>query len=91
MIYFFLIAGALLNTQFTFWMSVVGLKIRTSIITLVYTKVVQLSSTRLNKQFTTGEITNFMSTDSDRIVNSCASFHTFWSIPFQVRSFKIVY
>lgn len=25
-----------------------------------------------------------MSTDTDRIVNFCASFHQFWSLPFQV-------
>lgn len=31
-----------------------------------------------------GSITNYMSTDTDRIVNSCSSFHAFWSIPVQV-------
>lgn len=30
------------------------------------------------------QVVNFMSTDSDRIVNFCASFHQFWSLPFQV-------
>ncbi len=25
-----------------------------------------------------------MSTDTDRIVNFCSSFHQFWSLPFQV-------
>lgn len=30
------------------------------------------------------EILNLMSTDTDRIVNSCISFHSFWSIPFQL-------
>lgn len=25
-----------------------------------------------------------MSTDTERIVNFCASFHAFWSLPFQV-------
>jgi len=35
-------------------------------------------------QYTTGEITNFMSTDVNRIVNFCPSFHQFWSLPFQV-------
>ena len=27
---------------------------------------------------------NFVSTDTDRIVNFCQSFHQFWSLPFQV-------
>nr|CAD7568275.1 unnamed protein product [Timema californicum] len=31
-----------------------------------------------------GEVMNFMSTDTDRIVNSCPSFHALWSIPFQI-------
>ena len=30
------------------------------------------------------EILNLMSTDTDRIVNSCISFHSLWSIPFQL-------
>lgn len=30
------------------------------------------------------DILNLMSTDVDRIVNSCISFHSFWSIPFQL-------
>lgn len=32
------------------------------------------------------EMLNLMSTDTDRLVNSCISFHSFWSIPFQVSS-----
>lgn len=30
------------------------------------------------------DILNLMSTDTDRIVNSCISFHSFWSVPFQL-------
>ena len=30
------------------------------------------------------QVVNFMSTDTDRIVNFCLSFHQFWSLPFQV-------
>lgn len=65
-------------------MSIVGLKIRGTIITLVYRKILHSSNVKLNQEFTLGEIVNFMSTDSDRIVNSCPSFHTFWSIPLQL-------
>lgn len=40
----------------------------------------------------TGEVVNFMSTDTDRIVNSCPSFHAFWSIPFQLAvTFYLLY
>lgn len=30
------------------------------------------------------QVVNFMSTDTDRIVNFCQTFHEFWSLPFQV-------
>ena len=30
------------------------------------------------------QVVNFMSTDTDRIVNFCPSFHQFWSLPFQI-------
>ncbi|KAG5326417.1 MRP7 protein, partial [Pseudoatta argentina] len=78
------IIGAFCNTHFTFWMSVVGLKFRSAIITLVYRKTLHSSNIDLNHNFNFGEIINFMSTDSDRLVNSCPSFHTFWSIPLQL-------
>lgn len=65
-------------------MSIVGLKIRTAIVALVYRKILHSSNVKLNQEFNLGEIVNFMSTDTDRIVNSCPSFHTFWSIPLQV-------
>ncbi|XP_063975408.1 ATP-binding cassette sub-family C member 10 isoform X2 [Diachasmimorpha longicaudata] len=76
--------GAFAIAHFNFWMSVVGLKIRSTVVTLVYRKTLHSSNVKLNQEFTFGEIVNFMSTDSDRIVNSCPSFHTFWSIPLQL-------
>ncbi|XP_029032393.1 ATP-binding cassette sub-family C member 10 [Osmia bicornis bicornis] len=76
--------GAFCNTHFTFWMSIVGLKIRATIITLLYRKTLHSSGIHLRQQFNFGEIVNFMSTDTDRLVNSCASFHEFWSIPLQL-------
>lgn len=30
------------------------------------------------------QVVNFMSTDTDRVVNFCPSFHQFWSLPFQI-------
>ncbi|XP_064623538.1 ATP-binding cassette sub-family C member 10-like [Lineus longissimus] len=74
---------AVANNQFGYLCNLVGLKIRASIITTVYYKTVSVSMVSLGK-FTTGEIVNFMSTDTDRIVNFAPSFHQFWSLPFQV-------
>lgn len=34
--------------------------------------------------FSLGEVVNFISTDTDRIVGACPSFHALWSLPFQV-------
>lgn len=75
--------GSLCSTQFDYNMQVVGLKIRCSVITTVYKKALRVSSVSSSK-FSTGEIVNFMSTDTDRVVNFCPSFHAFWSLPFQV-------
>jgi ATP-binding cassette subfamily C (CFTR/MRP) protein 10 len=75
--------SAVSNNQFGYLCNMVGLKIRASIIATVYHKTVSVSMVSLGK-FTTGEIVNFMSTDTDRIVNFAPSFHQFWSLPFQV-------
>lgn len=82
---------ALCNTHFNFLMQEVGLKIRGALMTTIYRRTLTVSSIELSK-FSIGEIVNFMSTDTDRIVNSCPSFHSFWSIPFQIGvSFYLLY
>ncbi|KAF5302801.1 hypothetical protein FQA39_LY01981 [Lamprigera yunnana] len=79
--------AAFCDTHFNYYMSVVGLKIRTVLVTAIYRKTLSTAAIDLNLAFSVGEIMNFMSTDTDRIVNSCPSFHAFWSIPFQVYNF----
>lgn len=85
--------GAFFNTHFNFLMAIVGLKIRASLVTTIYRKTLSVSSTVLNSAFSTGEIVNFMSTDTDRVVNACPSFHALWSIPFQasIHTFSIFF
>lgn len=75
--------GSFCSTQFDYNCSVVGYKIRTAIITTIYRKSLCVNSVSAGK-FSTGQIINFMSTDTDRIVNFCPSFHAFWSLPFQI-------
>lgn len=75
--------GSFCSTQFDYNCSVVGNKIRTAIITTIYRKSLSVSSVSV-KTFSSGQIINFMSTDTDRIVNFCPSFHAFWSLPFQI-------
>lgn len=75
--------NALISTHFNYLISVVGLKVRAAIITAVYRKALKVNSVELSV-FSTGEVVNFMSTDTDRIVNFCPSFHQFWSLPVQI-------
>lgn len=81
--------GAFCDSHFNMYMAIVSLKLRAAILSTVFRKTLSVSSTRLNSKFTVGEMTNFISTDTDRIVNSCPSFHSLWSIPFQVDVFFI--
>uniref|UniRef100_H2YA76 ATP-binding cassette, sub-family C (CFTR/MRP), member 10 n=1 Tax=Ciona savignyi TaxID=51511 RepID=H2YA76_CIOSA len=75
--------GALLSTHFDYQVNKVSLRIKTSLITAVFNKSMLAKPVSL-AQFSTGEITNFMSTDVNRIVNFCPSFHQFWSLPIQL-------
>lgn len=83
--------SSLCNAHFNFLMAKVGMKIRSAIVTLVYRKTLTLSQKSFSV-FSTGEVVNFMSTDADRIVNACPSFHAFWSVPFQLAvTFYLLY
>jgi ATP-binding cassette subfamily C (CFTR/MRP) protein 10 len=42
------------------------------------------SSSLAQANLSSGEIVNAMSTDVDRIVNFCNSFHACWSLPLQI-------
>ncbi|NXF04724.1 MRP7 protein, partial [Smithornis capensis] len=74
--------GALLRNQFSYEMNKVMLMVRAAVISAIYRKALRVSSTSLTR-FTVGEIVNFMSTDTSRLVNFCLSFHEAWSLPFQ--------
>ncbi|KAJ8730790.1 hypothetical protein PYW08_002203 [Mythimna loreyi] len=78
------LTAALFNVHFNWLMSIIGLKMRGAIVATILRKTLSVTSTELNNVFSIGEITNFMSTDTDRIVNSCPSFHALWSIPLQL-------
>ncbi|NXT94140.1 MRP7 protein, partial [Anhinga rufa] len=74
--------GALLRNQFSYEVNKVMLMVRAAVISAIYRKALRVSSTSLTC-FTVGEIVNFMSTDTSRLVNFCLSFHEVWSLPFQ--------
>ncbi|XP_048757959.2 multidrug resistance-associated protein 1-like isoform X1 [Ostrea edulis] len=60
-----------------------GMRIRTSIICLVYRKMLRLSNTA-KKSSTVGEIVNLMSVDAQRFMDLTTYVHTIWSAPFQI-------
>ncbi|NXV50160.1 MRP7 protein, partial [Uria aalge] len=74
--------GALLRNQFSYEVNKLTLMVRAAIISAIYRKALRVGSTSLT-HFTVGEIVNFMSTDTSRLVNFCLSFHEVWSLPFQ--------
>ncbi|XP_077199113.1 ATP-binding cassette sub-family C member 10 isoform X2 [Paroedura picta] len=74
--------GAIMRNQFSYEVNKVMLMVRTAAISAIYQKAIRVSGSSL-ASFTTGEIVNFMSTDTDRLVNFCLSFHELWSLPFQ--------
>ncbi|MBN3297038.1 MRP7 protein, partial [Amia calva] len=74
--------SAILRNIFTFEVSKVSLSARAAVISAIYRKALRVSGTTLAR-FTLGEVVNFMSTDTDRLVNFFVSFHEVWSLPFQ--------
>uniref|UniRef100_S4RIY2 ABC-type xenobiotic transporter n=1 Tax=Petromyzon marinus TaxID=7757 RepID=S4RIY2_PETMA len=75
--------GAFFNNQFSYRINKIALCVRAALVTTVYRKSLRVGASSLS-EFSTGEIVNYMSTDTDRIVNFCPSFHSFWSLPLQV-------
>jgi len=86
--------GAIFSTHFSYHVAIVGLKFRAALVSSVYDKTLTVSSAVFGSDsggdgssdsFSgTGEVVNLMSTDVDRVVNFCPSFHQLWSLPLQV-------
>uniref|UniRef100_A0A671P0B7 ATP-binding cassette sub-family C member 10 n=1 Tax=Sinocyclocheilus anshuiensis TaxID=1608454 RepID=A0A671P0B7_9TELE len=76
----FLAAG--LRNVFVYEVSKVALEARAAVISTIYSKALKVSASVLAR-FNMGEVVNFMSTDTDRVVNFFNSFHEVWSLPFQ--------
>lgn len=72
--------SAIAGVHFNWKISIVSTKMRASLVSAIYLKGLEAKGLHEAKP----EILNLMSTDTDRIVNSCISFHSFWSIPFQL-------
>ncbi|KAJ0008012.1 hypothetical protein Pint_30337 [Pistacia integerrima] len=68
-----------LDTQYTFYLSKLKFKLRSSMMTVIYQKCLYVSLAERSK-FSGGEIQTFMSVDADRIVNLCHSLHDMWRV-----------
>ncbi|KAM6971998.1 ATP-binding cassette sub-family C member 10 [Aplochiton taeniatus] len=74
--------SALLRNIFVFEVSKVSMCARAALVSVIYSKALRVNSSGL-AHFSLGEVVNFMSTDTDRVVNFFNSFHEVWSLPFQ--------
>ncbi|XP_065867125.1 ABC transporter C family member 13 isoform X1 [Euphorbia lathyris] len=72
-----------LDTQYTFRLAKLKLKLRSGIMMVIYQKCLCVTVAERSK-FTEGEIQTFMSVDADRTVNLCNSLHDVWSLPLQI-------
>ncbi|XP_021717121.1 ABC transporter C family member 13-like isoform X2 [Chenopodium quinoa] len=74
---------SVLDTQYTYHLAILKLKLRAGIMTVIYQKCLSVSLAE-KTNFSEGEIQTFMSVDADRAVNLCNSFHDIWSLPLQI-------
>ncbi|KAI4331178.1 hypothetical protein MLD38_029388 [Melastoma candidum] len=77
------ILKSFLDTQYTYYLAKLKLKLRSSIMISIYKKCLAVSLAE-RSQFSAGEIQTFMSIDAERTVNMCNSFHDAWSLPVQI-------
>ncbi|XP_047963792.1 ABC transporter C family member 13 [Salvia hispanica] len=77
------IVKSFLDTQYSFRLAQLRLKLRSGIMTIIYRKCLHVSLAERSK-FSEGEIQTFMSVDADRIVNLSNSVHDMWSLPLQI-------
>ncbi|XP_054162747.1 ATP-binding cassette sub-family C member 3-like [Oppia nitens] len=74
---------SIFNSQYEYYNSVMGMNMRSCVISVVYKKNLKLSNTG-RKSYTTGEIVNLMAIDSQRIMDFLPMIHVLWSAPTQI-------
>jgi ATP-binding cassette subfamily C (CFTR/MRP) protein 10 len=82
-----LVLGVLLNavfsSQYNFRIRRIGLSLRACVVTGVYRHALRQSA-RGRGQFSSGTLTNVMSTDTERVMDVAVSVHELWSLPIQI-------
>ena len=77
------LVSSIINIHFSTSLNKLCFRLRTAIIHVVYYKAVLTKLNELNK-YSIGQIVNYMSIDTDSVVNGFPSFHSFWSLPIQI-------
>ncbi|XP_065338923.1 multidrug resistance-associated protein 1 isoform X7 [Cloeon dipterum] len=70
-------------SQYFHRMFIVGLRVRTALISTIYRKALRLSNSA-RKESTVGEIVNLMSVDAQRFMDLTAYLNMLWSAPLQI-------
>jgi len=83
-VFFSTLVRSVLDLQYAFRSSIISLKIRAAIVGQVYEKILKIPQSSLHSRFSSGEISNFVSIDADRVSNVVRSFHDIWSLPMQI-------
>ncbi|XP_078443513.1 multidrug resistance-associated protein 11 isoform X2 [Wolffia australiana] len=71
------------DTQYSFRLTKLKLALRSSVMTVIHQKCLQVSLAERSR-FSEGEIQTFMSVDVERTANLCNSLHDIWSLPLQI-------
>ncbi|XP_018335867.1 multidrug resistance-associated protein 1 isoform X1 [Agrilus planipennis] len=73
----------LILSQYFNRMFIVGMRIRTALISAIYRKALRMSNTS-KKETTVGEIVNLMSVDAQKFIDLTAYLNMLWSAPLQI-------
>jgi len=77
------LADSILSNREQYLTAINVMRIRTCVISAIYRKTLRLSN-QGRKDYTTGQIVNLMSSDSQRIVDLVQNFNNLWSAPLQL-------
>ena len=77
------VLSSILGTQYTWRSRRLAMRVRTAIVSVVYSKSCSVSGLA-KRAFGSGRVTNVMSVDTERIMDIFTSFHDFWSLPVQI-------
>ncbi|XP_054164141.1 multidrug resistance-associated protein 1-like [Oppia nitens] len=78
-----LMIESILNNQYEYQNNLLAMRIRATIISVIYNKTLKLSSCG-RKSFTSGEIVNLMSVDCQRVIDFFLMVNFVWSAPLQI-------